>query len=86
MTNRLPALGDEVRCRVSGFTGIVTSHARHIACCDRLWLCPRVGADGKPVDGLWIDIDMVEIVTPEAIAPVVYERRAPGRIDLPAPR
>lgn len=86
MTNRLPSLGDEVRHKVTGFTGIVTSHAKYIAGCDRMWIDPKVGPDGKPIEGQWVDIDMVEIVTPEAVAPVIYERRAPGGIDLPAPR
>jgi len=86
MSNRLPTLGDEVRHKVTGFTGIVTAHAKHLSGCDRLRVEPKVGADGKPIDGLWADIDMLAIVTPEAIAPVVYERRAPGGVDLPASR
>jgi hypothetical protein len=86
MTNRLPALGDRVRHRVTGFEGIVTSHATHLTGCDRLWIEPRVGADGKTIEGHWADIDMVEIVEPGVIEAVVYTRRAPGGADLPAPR
>ncbi|HCO91071.1 MAG TPA: hypothetical protein DIT40_08875 [Alphaproteobacteria bacterium] len=86
MTNREPTLGDKVRCKITFFVGIVTTHAKHLAGCDRLWIVPPVGADGKPLDGQWMDIDMVEIIQPTAVEPVVYDRRAPGGIDLPPSR
>jgi hypothetical protein len=85
MSNRLPGLGDEVRNKVTGFTGIVTCTAQYLSGCDKLWLEPKVDATGKPMEGQWADIDMVDIVTPNVIAPVVYDRRAPGGVDLPKP-
>ncbi len=86
MSNREPTLGDEVRHKVTGFTGIVTTHAKHIAGCDRLWVEPKVGDDGKLRDGQWADIDMVEVITPGAVDVVTYARRAPGGVDLPPSR
>ena len=86
MSNRLPTIGDKVKDRVTGFTGIVNAHARHLAGCDRLWVLPAVGADGKLPDGHWFDIDMLEIVEANAIEPIVYDRKAPGGIDLPPTR
>ena len=86
MTNRLPELGDRVKCKVTGFTGIVTAHAMHIAGCDRLWVDPPIGSDGKMNDGKWFDIDMLSIVDPLAVERIKYDRKAPGGIDLPAPR
>lgn len=86
MTNRLPALGDKVRCKVTGFTGIVTTHAQHLAGCDRFWIEPSVGEDGKKRDGAWMDIDMVEILEPAVLEPVRYTRNAPGGVDLPQSR
>lgn len=86
MSNRLPALGDQVRDKITGFEGIVTTHAQHLTGCDRLWVSPRVGDDGKTRDGMWVDIDMLEIVQPAVIEPVVYNRKAPGGIDLPPSR
>lgn len=83
MNNRLPALGDEVRHKITGFIGIVTSHSKHLSGCDRLWVEPRVGDDGKARDGQWADIDMLEIVRPSVIEAVVYTRAAPGGVDLP---
>ena len=84
--NSDPKLGDEVRHKVTGFTGIVTTHAKHLAGCDRVWIEPRVGDDGKARDGQWADIDLVEVVSASVIAPVAYDRRAPGGFDLPRTR
>jgi hypothetical protein len=86
MSNRLPSLGDEVRHKVTGFQGIVTSHAKHLSGCDRLWIEPKVDANGKPMDGQWADIDMLEIVRPQVLEPVTYARTAPGGVDLPKSR
>jgi len=86
MINRDPELGDIVKHRVTGFSGVVTTYAKHLAGCDRLWIEPRVDATGKAMDGQWADIDMIEIVTPNAVEPVVYTRRAPGGVDLPKSR
>lgn len=86
MTNRLPDLGDKVRDKVTGFEGIVTTHAKHLTGCDRLWVEPTVGEDGKKRDGHWIDIDMIEIVEPSVLERVIYSRAAPGGVDLPPSR
>ena len=86
MSNRLPTLGDRARDKVSGFEGIVTTQAQHLTGCDRLWLTPRIGDDGKSRDGMWVDIDMVEIVEAGVIERVTYERSAPGGVDLPPSR
>lgn len=85
MTNRSPALGDEVRNRITGFTGIVSSYSKHLAGCERLWVEPRVDATGKPMEGQWLDIDLAEVVRPNVIEPIQYNRAAPGGIDLPNP-
>ena len=86
MSNRQVDLGDRVRCKITGFTGIVTAHSRHIAGCDRFWAEPPVGADGKRMEGHWLDIDMIEIVEAAVLSTVVYQRNTPGGVDLPAPR
>ena len=86
MTNRLPEKGDRVRDKVTGFTGIITTHASHLAGCDRMWVTPSVDRDGKLVEGQWFDIDMLEIVEPNALESVKYTRSAPGGVDLPPSR
>jgi hypothetical protein len=86
MSNRLPELGDLARDRVTHFEGIITAYAQHITGCDRLWLEPRVDAEGKTRDGRWVDIDMLEIVQPHILQRITYTRSAPGGVDLPASR
>lgn len=86
MTNRDPALGDEVRHKVTGFVGIITSHSKHLAGCDRFWVEPKVNSEGKAMEGQWVDIDLTEIMRPAVIEPVKYTRTAPGGFDLPPSR
>ncbi|MBL4700645.1 MAG: hypothetical protein JKX85_05230 [Phycisphaeraceae bacterium] len=82
-SNHIGELGDKVKCKITGFTGIITTVASHLAGCDRIWVSPPIDKDGKSVDGCWLDIDMVEIIKGGAVASVVYKRDVPGGIDLP---
>lgn len=86
MSNRDAGLGDKVRCKIDGFTGVVSTHAKHLAGCDRLWVVPHVDENGKPGEGQWLDIDLVEIVEPSVVDAIKYNRKAPGGIDLPPSR
>ena len=86
LSNREPTLGDRVECKITGFTGIVATHAKHVAGCDRLWVEPSVDKDGKHVEGRWFDIDMVDIVEAGVVEVVKYTRKAPGGVDLPPTR
>ena len=83
MSNRLPQLGDRARDKVTGFTGILTTHASHLTGCDRMWVTPSVDDKGATREGMWVDIDMLEIVDPCVVEPIVYTRSAPGGVDLP---
>ena len=33
MSNSTPKLGDRVKCRITGFVGIIISHAQHLTGC-----------------------------------------------------
>jgi hypothetical protein len=48
-------LGSEVKSTVSGFTGIVTARSEHLNGCNRYWVAPKVGKDGKMPEGCWLD-------------------------------
>lgn len=91
MVNREARNGDEVRCKISGFVGVVVSYATHLSGCDRLFVEPAVGDDNKPGDGRWLDVHMVEIVTPDKVqaygdtAPAI-PIEAPGGRELPPSR
>lgn len=55
-------LGKEVRGRVSGLQGIVTSRSENLYGCNRYYVQPRVGTDGKVPDGWWTDEMDLEVV------------------------
>lgn len=48
-------LGSEVKSDVCGFTGIATSRSEHLNGCNRYWVQPKIGKDGKMPDGNWLD-------------------------------
>lgn len=47
--------GDHVEDMISGFKGFVTARQDHITQCNRYFVEPRVGEDGKLVDAAWFD-------------------------------
>lgn len=55
-------LGDKVKDRITGMTGIVISRSEHLFGCERYWIEPQELKDGKPVDGRWFDQDSLELV------------------------
>lgn len=54
-TNFSIELGVKAKSNTSGFSGVITSRAEHINGCNRYWVQPPVGKDGKLPDGNWID-------------------------------
>lgn len=86
-------LGDKVRCVISGIEGIITTRAQCLYGCNRYVVTPPA-KDGKPVDGVWVDEDAVEMVAPGFIKPRVRvgavegksELRRTGGFDLTLPR
>lgn len=57
-----PELGDEVRCKITGFQGVITSYAKCLTGCDRVTIQPPVKKDGKHPDSLWFDAAAVEVI------------------------
>lgn len=55
MNNVLELLGKEVTDRVTGFKGTVTGIAVYLAGCHQACVFPKVGADNKMADALWLD-------------------------------
>ena len=86
ISNYTAMIGDRVQHIVTGFKGIITSHAQHLAGCDRFWIEPEVGTDGKPFEGQWADIDLVRVIDIQVVPRVEYARRRPGGFDLPPSR
>src|SRR5687768_7018463 len=63
-------LGDKVKDRISGLTGIVTSRAEHLYGCARYWVSPQEVKDGKPAEGAWFDEAGIELVEASVIKPM----------------
>ena len=71
-------LGDEVKCKITGFRGIVTSYAKCLTGCDRITVQPPVKKDGKHPDSLWFDMAAVKIIKKGKVkASSVQEQVAP---------
>jgi hypothetical protein len=74
-------LGDVVRDRISGFTGVVTSRTEYLNGCVRWAVSPQQLHEGKPIEAQYFDEEQIEAVDAPAVIPM---RRATGG-DRPAP-
>lgn len=55
-------LGDTVKCKHTGFTGIATSKMEFMNGCIQYEVVPKMGKDKKYPDGVFIDIQSLEII------------------------
>lgn len=62
-------LGDEVKCKITGFKGTVTAMAKCLTGCDRIEIKPPVDKQGKLNDSYWFDLDACEIIKKRKITP-----------------
>lgn len=68
MKNSQPELGDRARDTVTGFEGIVTATCAFLNGCQRVQLQPPVDAEGKPREGVYFDVEHVEVVETGVVA------------------
>ena len=61
-TKNVPELGDEVKCKVSGFKGIVIATQQCLTGCDRVHVQAPLTKDGKFGECYTIDSASVEII------------------------
>ena len=65
-SDRFVHLGDEVKDKVSGFSGVVTSITEYLNGCRRIGIQPPVKADdGKLPDAFLIDEVQLEVIKKE---------------------
>lgn len=55
-------LGDTVKCKVTDFVGVAYSRIEYLNGCIQFDVRPKVDKDGKAQDGLWIDIQQLEVL------------------------
>jgi hypothetical protein len=74
-------LGCEVVSKISGFKGVLTSRSEHLNGCNRYWVAPKVGKDGKLPDGYWMDEAEIKVTKETNLKPKNQERGGfPSRV------
>lgn len=75
-------VGDRAKCKITGFTGIVSCMTTWLNGCIRVGLQPEELKDGKPLDTQYFDIGQVEVVEKGVHTPVVLH---PMPVPQPTP-
>jgi hypothetical protein len=78
------SLGDKVKCKVTGFSGIATQRVENLNGCLQFTVSPPIDKDGKYSDRCCIDVENLEIV--KAAAVKVDTRPGGGPMTRPARR
>ena len=55
-------MGVEVESRVAGIKGIITARSENLYGCNRYYIQPKIGKDGKVPDSWWVDEDDVKVI------------------------
>lgn len=75
--NKTADLGDRVKDRVTGFSGIVVCKTRWLQGCDRLGVQPEKLDSGKPGDIQHFDVTAVDVLKAAVHAPLLAEVEKP---------
>lgn len=70
-------LGNRLKDKVTGFTGIATARIQYINGCIQYCLIPQVDKDGKYVEGIYFDVQRLEHVD-DGIADDIQHKPAGG--------
>ena len=76
-------LGQKVRDKITGFSGIVTGRVEYLTGCNQLLVAPPIKDDGAWRDSQWFDEQRVDVLDATPIA--LDNGKTPG-FDAPAPR
>lgn len=79
----MPALGDRVKDKITGFTGIIIAKTSYLQGCDRVAVKSEALHEGKPIDSHHFDEMEVEVIDTEVVARVEY---APPMVATGGPR
>ena len=79
-------LGDTAKDIVTGYEGVVTSHARYLTGCDQYSIQPEAKG-GTWAEGRWFDVNRLEVVKKDAvrIEKSANPKENGGPSDNPAP-
>jgi len=70
MRKHIGLLGLKVKDRVTGLQGVCTSVSFDLYGCIQVIVSPGLDKDGKPRDGLWLDIGRLEAMSNKPVMPV----------------
>lgn len=62
-------LGDEVKCKITGYRGICTAIAKCLTGCDRIEIRPPITKDGKMSESYWFDEAACVVIKKQKIPP-----------------
>jgi hypothetical protein len=83
-------LGDRVKDRISGLSGIVTGFYSYLFGCERAGITPEEHKDGKPAEVFVVDAAQLELLAAGVVegyqAPAIGAPRPAGPRADPAPR
>lgn len=77
MTEAEKILGATVKDRVTGFKGVATAYCIYLTGCNQVAVTPPVDGEGKARDGVWFDVQRLEIDTGKKVIRLDNEK-APG--------
>jgi hypothetical protein len=78
-------LGDVVRDKISGFTGVANCRLEYLNGCVRWMVCPQTLHDGKVIDAHYFDHEQLEVVEGASV-PSVARVQSGGDRPTPAAR
>lgn len=84
MKQHLALLGMQVRDRVTGFSGIVTSICFDLYGCVQVVVVPDAGAKNELADGRWFDEKRLEVTGDKPVMEVPTFEVIPGPAAKPA--
>ena len=69
-------VGDRVKDKIGGFTGIATARYEYLYGCVRINVQPEKTKDGKPADGFVFDEDQLQVLKSGAVAGIAPKSKA----------
>jgi hypothetical protein len=75
MENFKHELGKRAKDKITGFEGILMARCQYLTGCSRYCIQPTELKDSRPVDSMYFDEDMIEIISEGILAKEVTGKR-----------
>ena len=76
-------LGDEVKDRITGFSGIITARTQWLTNCNTYGIKSRKLKDCKPIDALFFDEPDIELIKPKVFEEPTRKKTGGPTMDIP---